>query len=392
MTIRASAIGWIIFSPLALLTNLVAVLVVCHYHHHFHFVDATFISVFVTTIVEVLLIVPVATFFAFQNDGFETKSHSPVLCRAYIGLFMTLYVSRLLITLEMNLYWMWVQRCHPTRQVCLTITGKRFLIACAWIVAILIGITSVSARLFSNFNEDTTGPKIAKFHTRRDQRICTILQEYTTNAFNVVHVVTTMVIVFISLLSSVDSLIVMRSMKRLISRECSTEIIPTTHSSTDVGEPSTLAKDSCLLSVKASSISNSHTIYDDSVISNNENSSSHIALSRFKEHASKCDGVKNESLTVKYSDVCNNDSQGLFFHGVTEVEGNNLKRKAMDLFNGQDMSYSTSASNITMALSALGMELHRVRELCRLVLIFSCVSAVVYFIPISVSHCYVIDC
>jgi hypothetical protein len=59
MPVSGSAGGWLVLSPLALITNVIAVVVVCHYRRQFHGTDVALVSLFVTMGTEALLAVPI---------------------------------------------------------------------------------------------------------------------------------------------------------------------------------------------------------------------------------------------------------------------------------------------------------------------------------------------
>ena len=158
MTQFLSAVGWLVLSPIALITNVIAIVIVCHYRTQFHGTDVAFISLFVSMTTQALLVLPIPAALAIHDEGWLRSE----LCSFYVWLVLCVRMSELLATVIMNVHWMCVLRFTSGQEVYSSATVIKILIVVAWFAAAVTGLVPVTGPSFYTYYEETSSIKALK--------------------------------------------------------------------------------------------------------------------------------------------------------------------------------------------------------------------------------------
>ena len=226
MTQFASAVGWLVLSPIALLTNVIAIVIVCHYRTQFHGTDVAFISLFVSMAMHALLVIPIPAALALNDEGWLRSE----LCSFYVWLVLCVRMSELLATVIMNIHWMCVLRFTSGQEVYSSATVIKILVIVAWFAAVVTGLVPVTGPSFYTYYEETSSLKVVQgagagggllgvnSSTAQYARVvrgeCKFLPQGLGTSFVLFFILVTLAAVVISLVASADTLAVFRYMKR----------------------------------------------------------------------------------------------------------------------------------------------------------------------------------
>ncbi|PVD35481.1 hypothetical protein C0Q70_02444 [Pomacea canaliculata] len=196
-----SAVAWLVLAPFALTTNVVAVVVVCHYRRQFHGSDAALISLFVTMTLHAVVALPVAAGVELGGSGWP-----PELCSFYVWLLVCVRMSQLLTTGVMNVHWMCILRFTSGQEVYSSAIVVKVLVCLAWFGGVVTGLVPVVGfGVYSYFQQFSDGGGRGE---------CSFLPQGLSTSFVVFFFIVTLATMILSLVSSADTLAVFKYMRR----------------------------------------------------------------------------------------------------------------------------------------------------------------------------------
>ncbi|XP_070207074.1 uncharacterized protein [Littorina saxatilis] len=227
MTQFGSAVGWLVLSPIAFITNIIAVVVVCHYHSQFHGTDVAFISLFVSMATHSLLVLPIPAGLAIHDEGWLFSE----LCSFYVCLVLCVRMSQLLVTVIMNIHWMCILRFTSGQEVYSSATVIKVLVVIAWFASAVTGMVPVLGSSFYTYYEETsrrkavtiggsgsnggaTNATVQYYYTAVVRGECKFLPHGIGVSFILFFILATLTILVISVVASADTLAVFRYMRR----------------------------------------------------------------------------------------------------------------------------------------------------------------------------------
>ncbi|KAL8571155.1 hypothetical protein ACOMHN_010616 [Nucella lapillus] len=217
MTQLGISIAWLVLSPLALLTNIVAIVVVCHYQGQFHGTDVAFLSLFVTMMMEAVAVVPVPAVLGVLEEDWKWSE----LCSGYVWLVLCVRMSDLLVTLIVNVHWMCILRFTSGQEVYSSSTTVKIFVIIAWVAAAVTGVVPVVGYSFYAYFHEVTSKELVAGEGNSAARLVTVvtrechfLPEGLGTSFVLFFILLTLAILTLSLVASLDTLTVFHYMRK----------------------------------------------------------------------------------------------------------------------------------------------------------------------------------
>ncbi|XP_067659526.1 uncharacterized protein [Haliotis asinina] len=132
------AVAWMVLSPVALLTCVVAVVVIAHYRPYFHGTDLCLMSLLACLMANVLLLIPIPGVMTLRGIPW-----SQPLCYCYIWFSVTIRVAEILSVLCMCVHWMTMLRLPSGKQVYGSTKAVKVYVVIMWLLATVIGIMPI---------------------------------------------------------------------------------------------------------------------------------------------------------------------------------------------------------------------------------------------------------
>ncbi|BFZ23426.1 hypothetical protein BsWGS_26465 [Bradybaena similaris] len=195
------ALAWMVVSPLAVITDIISIIVLLHYKPCFHSCDVALISIFVTMATSSALLIPVPA--VIRLGGVSWTRH---LCLFYTWLAIALRTSHLLVLLVLNVYWVASLRMSPTGRMFMSAKPMKASVGACWLVAVLAGLPTVagSTELFPVFQND----------------VCHFLPANVHVGYAIFFILLSLVSVIMGFISTLDTLLVLRSMREAATSRC----------------------------------------------------------------------------------------------------------------------------------------------------------------------------
>ena len=202
------SIAWLCLCPLALLTDLLALLVIFHFRPLLHSVDVALASLVVTMATNVVLLLPVPALIRLAGELRWTKD----ACTFYNWLASTLRASNILVLMLLNVYWVTALRtftepkpqAYSPKKIFSSSKLMKLAVVIAWVISIIIGLVPVAGetRVFDYYQSDFYG------------RSCWFLPYNTDIGFSLFFVTLTLASIFIGVISAGDTLLLFRQMRK----------------------------------------------------------------------------------------------------------------------------------------------------------------------------------
>ncbi|CAG5125905.1 unnamed protein product, partial [Candidula unifasciata] len=177
------AVAWMILSPLAVITDTIGVVVCLHYRPSFHSCDVAFISIFVTMAASSAILFPVPAIIKLGDLSWNKN-----LCLFYTWLAIALRTSHLLVLLVLNVYWVASLRMSTKGRMFQSTTPMKATIGACWIVSLLVGLPPVN-------------------------EVCSFLPADVHVGYAVFFIILSLVSVIMGFISTLDTLLLLRSIR-----------------------------------------------------------------------------------------------------------------------------------------------------------------------------------
>ena len=169
-------------------------------------------------VMHALLVLPVPAGLVIHDEGWMYSE----LCSFYVWLVLCVRMSELLVTVIMNIHWMCILRFTSGQEVYSSATVVKILIVLAWFAAVVTGIVPVSGASFYTYYEETSVRKLAGGGGVNSTGVlstvvrgeCKFLPNGLGLSFVLFFVLVTLTAFIISLVASSDTLLVFHYMRK----------------------------------------------------------------------------------------------------------------------------------------------------------------------------------
>ncbi|XP_063409386.1 uncharacterized protein LOC134692784 [Mytilus trossulus] len=138
MTSNGFGLSWIILSPIAVLTDVAAIAIVCHYKPFYHGSDVMVISLIVAMTMNALLIVPIPA--CTELGYFDWNAY---LCKFYVWAFVTFRVVQMLSLSAICFHWSTIFKASCNNQNKGLTYRIKIISVIIWILSTIIGLLPI---------------------------------------------------------------------------------------------------------------------------------------------------------------------------------------------------------------------------------------------------------
>ncbi|XP_041377681.1 uncharacterized protein LOC121390039 isoform X2 [Gigantopelta aegis] len=196
MTDFGQTVAWLVLSPIAFITSVLAIVIVAHYKPFFHAIDIALLSLFATMALNSAILLPVPAVVYLRQATWD--SH---LCNFYVWATITFRVAELLGLMYMSFHWIAVLRCPPDKKWYGSTKVTKFVLLGIWFLAILAGILpSIGA------GNDSLADK---------ENHCRFLPYDLGDGFAMFFLLLTLFAMCMCFICSLDTMMLLRHMKRV---------------------------------------------------------------------------------------------------------------------------------------------------------------------------------
>lgn len=138
MTSNGFGLSWIILSPIAVLTDVAAIAIVCHYKPFYHGSDVMVISLMVAMTMNAILIVPIPA--CTELGYFKWNAY---LCKFYVWAFVTFRVVQMLSLSAICFHWSTIFKASCNNQNKGLTYRIKIISVIIWILSTIIGLLPI---------------------------------------------------------------------------------------------------------------------------------------------------------------------------------------------------------------------------------------------------------
>ncbi|XP_046579621.1 uncharacterized protein LOC124287179 [Haliotis rubra] len=190
------AVAWMVLSPVALLTCVVAVVVIAHYRPFFHGTDLCLMSLLACLMANVLLLIPIPGVMTLRGIPW-----SQPLCYCYIWVSVTVRVAEILSVLCMCVHWMTMLRLPSGKQVYGSTKAVKVYVVIMWLLAAVIGIMPLIGATDDGYSSK--------------RGTCVFLPHDLGVSFALFFIILNLCSVVLCLICTSDTLVLLRYMRRV---------------------------------------------------------------------------------------------------------------------------------------------------------------------------------
>ncbi|XP_062566334.1 uncharacterized protein LOC134228670 [Saccostrea cucullata] len=137
---------WIVLTPVAVLTDLFSVTILCHYRRHFHGTDVVFISILVCMVLNALVIPFIPALLNITNTEWNES-----LCNFFVWTALTTRMVQVSNLALLSFHWSKILRTSTKRIKISTTTTVKIIVPIFWGVAAVVGLLPVIGAVPDNF-------------------------------------------------------------------------------------------------------------------------------------------------------------------------------------------------------------------------------------------------
>ena len=189
------AISWFVISPLAVVTDGLAILVITHYFPFFHGTDVTLISLFVAMAGNAMLVLTIPAYLKITGNVWSSN-----LCYGYVWCVLTVRVSQMLSLMVLSIHWSTLLKLSAQKKRYVSTKYLKFTVAFVWVVSAIFGILPILGAANNDFNA-TNNCKFLAFNLGTGYALFFLI-------FNTVSM-------FVSVLCCCDSMMLIRHIKTI---------------------------------------------------------------------------------------------------------------------------------------------------------------------------------
>lgn len=191
----AGPLPWLVLAPLAVLTDLLTVVFVCHYRRQFHGTDVVFISILVCMVLNALVVPLVPALLDITHSEWNEN-----LCHFFVWSALTLRLVHVSSLAMLSFHWSKILRTSSRRIKISTTTLVKIMTPVFWGVCTIIGLLPI------------IGAVPDRFKSNKD---CLFLLSDLGLGFVIFMIVYVLTMICISLVCSFDSLALIHYAKKI---------------------------------------------------------------------------------------------------------------------------------------------------------------------------------
>lgn len=191
----AGPLPWLFLAPLAVLTDLLTIVFVCHYRRQFHGTDVVFISILVCMVLNALVVPLVPALLDITQSEWDEN-----LCNFFVWSALTLRLVHVSSLAILSVHWSKILRTSSRRIKISTTTLVKVVTPVFWGVATIVGLLPI------------IGAVPDRFKTNKD---CFFLLSDLGLGFVIFMIVYVLTMICISLVCSFDSLALIHYAKKI---------------------------------------------------------------------------------------------------------------------------------------------------------------------------------
>ncbi|WAR13824.1 GP153-like protein [Mya arenaria] len=142
-------VTWLVVSPLAVVTDVLAIIVISHYFPYFHGTDVALISVVSAMIGNVVLTLPIPAYL-----GVRTLQWSPYVCDGFTWGVITFRIAQVLSLLVMSIHWSTLLKLSAQKKRYVSTKYLKFTVFFVWMSAAIFGILPLIGAVDDTYNNN----------------------------------------------------------------------------------------------------------------------------------------------------------------------------------------------------------------------------------------------
>lgn len=146
MVSNATALSWLVLSPVAILTDVIAIVFVCHYKPFYHGSDVVVVSLLVAMTMNALLVVPIPVFTELNYIEWND-----LLCKFYVWSFLTFRIAQMLSLSAICFHWTSIFRASSKNQNKGLTYKIKIISVVIWLLSTIVGLLPVIGAVPDDF-------------------------------------------------------------------------------------------------------------------------------------------------------------------------------------------------------------------------------------------------
>lgn len=153
------AVSWMIISPVALVTDIIAIVIVSHYFPFFHGTDVTLISILIAMAGNAILVLPIPAYLEIKDDKWTSN-----LCIGYAWCVLTFRMAQILSLMVMSIHWSTLLKMSAQKKKYFSTKFLKITIVFIWICSVIFGLLPLIGIVGSEFNQEATSCQFLAFN------------------------------------------------------------------------------------------------------------------------------------------------------------------------------------------------------------------------------------
>lgn len=195
MSSHGYAISWFTLSPVAVVTDVLAIVVITHYFPFFHGTDVTMISLLVSMAGNAMFVLTIPAYLDL-ND----KPWNPNLCLGYLWCVLTIRLAQMLSIMVLSVHWSTLLKLSAQNKRYVSTKYLKFTVAFVWVFSAIFGILPVIGAANSDFNSGNT---------------CKFMAFNLGQGYALFFLIFGAVAIFVSILCCCDSMLLIKHIKSI---------------------------------------------------------------------------------------------------------------------------------------------------------------------------------
>ncbi|KAK3105228.1 hypothetical protein FSP39_020243 [Pinctada imbricata] len=195
-------IAWLVSAPICLLTDILAVLVVCHFRSYLHGTDIVVISLIVSMAANVAVLIPLPAALGLTEETWTAD-----LCRFYIWFFVMLRVVQLVHTTMLSVHWVSVLKLSSQKSNFSSTFSVKMSVPITWVLAGIVGLLPIIGDVPNDFSH---------------QGQCKYFVFDLSVGLGIFMIIFSLVCIITSLCSAIDAMVILQYVRRVAARKYGT--------------------------------------------------------------------------------------------------------------------------------------------------------------------------
>lgn len=129
------SIIWMILSPLAVLTDVFAIIIISHYRPFYHGTDVVLISLHVAMAMNAFFLLPIPALLEFLDFSWPSE-----LCQFYVWTFITCKIAQMINLVTISLHWITVLKTTSRKKSRTSATAVKVVTFFTWLLSGSLGM------------------------------------------------------------------------------------------------------------------------------------------------------------------------------------------------------------------------------------------------------------